>query len=386
MIGRISLKGRIRAAGTVVTIFLVALVAFDTAYAQDEPLSLILPTSNDHLLQGDLPAFYQYTDRNFEGHRSRPWQGGQYGFVRNARRTSVGIVYTRFHEGLDIRALYRDGRDEPLDTVRVIDDGYVVYANDNARQSSYGRYIVVEHWWSGSPFYSLYAHLNRVDVESGMRVTQGDEIGRLGYTGRGINRRRAHLHFEINMLLNRNFQDWYDNNYRSPNRHDVFNGINLAGIDAAALYEALEEDPTLTIDAFLTQQTPIYTVSVPLEDVPDLIDRYAWLIDWSELRSTGGPQRSWDIMFSRTNVPIGIRPSSRPVSAPELAHVRDVNVPYAYVTNGRVYGRDERSYLSRSGQRYVSLLTTQGDRSHVVQFDRPQIRSVSDVPARLRTW
>lgn len=351
-----------------------------------DPLSLILPTSNDALIRGDGPSFYQYTDRNFEGVRTRPWEGGQYGFVRNPRRTSAGLLYTRFHEGVDIQPLYRDRYDEPQDTVRAIDGGYVVYVNDNERHSSYGRYVVVEHWWSGSPFYSLYAHLNDVYVKAGARVEQGGHLGRLGYTGRGINRRRAHLHFEINMLLNRNFEDWFDDHYRSRNRHDVFNGINLAGIDVSGLYLALELDSTLTIDAFLKRQAPFYAVSVPLDDVPDLIDRYGWLLDWSELRAAEGPHRSWEIAYTRTNVPVAIRPSARAVDGAELTYVHPAEVPYAHLTNGRVGGSGARYYLSSSGRKHVSLLTRQGNRLDVVDFDRPQLRTVSDVEVRLRSW
>lgn len=351
-----------------------------------DPLSLILPTSNDALLRGDPSAFFQYTDRNFEGVRSRPWQGGQYGFVRNARRTAAGIVHTRFHEGVDIQAMYRDRYDEPLDTVRTIDDGYVVYVNDQAGRSTYGKYVVVEHWWSGSPFYSLYAHLNSVHVEPGMLVEQGDELGRLGYTGRGINRRRAHLHFEINMLLNRNFQHWFEQNFSSRNWHDVFNGINLAGMDVTELYLTLEEDSTLTIEQFLNRQTPYYSVSVPLERVPDIIDRYEWLLDWSELRGSGERQRSWEIVYTRTNVPIGIRPSPKHVEGFELSHVRTSEISHALVTSGRVVGQGDGSYLGSSGERYVSLLTTQGGRADVVEFDRPQFRTVSETGTRLRPW
>ncbi len=351
-----------------------------------DPLSLILPTNNTALLRGEDFSFYQYTDRYFEGVRSRPWQGGQYGFVRNPRRTPVGLVYTRFHEGVDIQAVHRDRFDEPVDTVRAVDDGYVVYVNKNEHHSSYGRYVVVEHWWSGAPFYSLYAHLNSVDVTEGVRVDQGDGLGRLGYTGRGINRRRAHLHFEINMLLNRNFHQWYDTNYRSTNRHDVFNGINLAGIDVGELYLSMQADSSLTIEDFITRQAPFYTVTVPLKDVPDLIDRYEWLLDWSKLRASGGPHRSWEISFSQGGVPIRIQPSSYGVEQPELTDVRGAEVSYAFLTNGRVSGRSGQYALSSAGRRYVSLLTVSGDRKDIVEFDRPQLRTVSKKEVRLRSW
>src|SRR5438552_17436366 len=81
-------------------------------------LDLVLPTDNDALFSGDGAAFYQYVERDFNGVKARPWQGGQYGFVRDPTQTPGGVVYTRFHEGIDIRPLHRDPAGEPLDEVR----------------------------------------------------------------------------------------------------------------------------------------------------------------------------------------------------------------------------------------------------------------------------
>lgn len=371
------------------SLVLAAAVAATCAFATPavgDPLELVLPTRNDALLRGDGPSFYQYTNRTFEGRRSRPWQGGQYGYVRNPRRTSAGIVYTKFHEGVDIRAIYRDRYGEPADTVVSIDDGYVVYVNGNERLSSYGKYIVVEHWWSGSPFYSLYAHLNSVDVRRGDRVNRGEKIGMLGYTGRGLDRQRAHLHFEVNMLLNRNFGDWYSANYRSTNRHDVFNGINLAGIDVSELYLALARDPNLTIDQFLTRYEPYYTVAVPNEGALDLTARYGWLVDWSARDAEGAPVRSWEIGFTASGLPTRILPSAREVDAPRITAIRSSVLPYKYLTNGRVAGQGDSYALSRSGQRYAALVAAQGTREQIVDFERPQVRQVSGGTRRLQTW
>lgn len=356
------------------------------APADGDPLSLILPTPNDALLRGDQPRFYQYTNRTFEGRRSYPWQGGQYGYVRNPKRTSAGIVYTRFHEGVDIRAVYRDERGEPADTVRSIDDGYVIYVNHNERHSSYGKYVVVEHWWSGSPFYSLYAHLNSVDARRGERIRQGEQIGMLGYTGRGLDRRRAHLHFEINMLLNRNFGAWYAANYRSTNRHDVFNGINLAGIDVSELYLALQRNPDLTIEEFLSRGEPDYTVAFPNNGALDLTARYEWLVDWTARDRAGFPVRSWEVAFTSTGVPIRIVPSATEVEEPQVTAVRSTVVPYKYLTNGRVAGQGDRYYLTRSGQRYTALLAAQGTRERIVEFDRSHVREVTESANRLQSW
>src|SRR3712207_2672792 len=76
-------------------------------------LNLALPTENDALFSGGGPAFYQYIARDFKGVKSTPWQGGQYGFVRNPRETSGGLIYTLFHEGIEIRPVRRDEKGEP---------------------------------------------------------------------------------------------------------------------------------------------------------------------------------------------------------------------------------------------------------------------------------
>src|SRR5437588_7859295 len=118
-------------------IYLLALASSRAA-----PLNLVLPTVNDALLRGGGPAFYQYIERDYHGEKSTPWEGGQYGFVRDPEPTIAGIVYTRFHEGIDIRSLQRDENGEPHDEVRAIADGKVVYTNAVPSYSNYGKYIV----------------------------------------------------------------------------------------------------------------------------------------------------------------------------------------------------------------------------------------------------
>src|SRR5438876_598761 len=118
---------RLLFAAVVFAYYLSASVSVQTA--QNHGLDLVLPTDNDALFSGDGPAFYQYIERDYQGVKSTPWEGGQYGFVRDPVETPEGIVYTRFHEGIDIRPLQRDARGEPLDQVRVIADGQVVHVN-----------------------------------------------------------------------------------------------------------------------------------------------------------------------------------------------------------------------------------------------------------------
>lgn len=64
----------------------------------------------------------------------------------------------------------------------------------NLGNSSYGKYVVVNH---GGGWSTLYAHLHSYSVEVGDRLAQGDALGTVGNTG---NSDGAHLHHE--QLLN----------------------------------------------------------------------------------------------------------------------------------------------------------------------------------------
>jgi hypothetical protein len=88
--------------------------------AQSRALDLVLPTDNDALFSGDGPAFYQHIERDFNGVKSTPWEGGQYGFVRDPKDVASGVVYTRFHEGIDIRPVHRDANGEPLPATQIM--------------------------------------------------------------------------------------------------------------------------------------------------------------------------------------------------------------------------------------------------------------------------
>ena len=232
---------------------LVILSHFSMMAETERPvLDLVLPTDNDALFAGGGSAFYQYIERNYKGVKSTPWEGGQYGFVRDPVETSAGTVYTRFHEGIDVKPLQRDARDEPLDEVRAIADGKVVHTNVVPGYSNYGNYIVIEHRWAGSNYYSLYGHLRSIAVRPGESVRRGQRIAVMGYTGVGLNQERAHLHLELNLMLSHRFEAWHDTFFKNdPNHNGIYNGINLAGLDIARLYLALHKNPSLTIPEFL---------------------------------------------------------------------------------------------------------------------------------------
>lgn len=89
--------------------------------------------------------------------------------------------WTRFHSGIDIAA--------PLNTpIYAAADGKVTMAGWNG---GYGNTVIIQH---DSTYKTLYAHLNKLDVEVEDVVKKGDIIGRMGTTGRSTG---VHLHYEI---------------------------------------------------------------------------------------------------------------------------------------------------------------------------------------------
>ncbi len=323
------------------------------ATAERSLLDLALPTDNDALFSGGGPAFYQYVERDYKGVKSTPWEGGRYGFVRDPVDTPGGIVYTRFHEGIDIRPVHRDARGEPLDEVRAIAAGKVAHVNPIPAYSNYGKYVVIEHRWSGSPYYSLYAHLASVAVAPGETVKQGQRIGVMGYTGTGINQPRAHLHLELNLMLNRNFQTWYDTFFKNdPNHHGLYNGMNLAGLDIARLFLALRKNPSLTIPEFLNQEEIFYKVTLPKSPHFDLAKLYPWMLQ----AGTGSGQISWEVSFARSGVPLKIEPSEKPVTQPELSYVKKSAGDYSYLTRDIISGHGASAHLTQYGMQLMRLL------------------------------
>jgi murein DD-endopeptidase MepM/ murein hydrolase activator NlpD len=320
--------------------------------AQHDVVDLVLPTDNDALFRNDGPAFYQYVERDYKGVKSTPWEGGQYGFVRDPVETAAGIAYTRFHEGIDIRALHRDERGEPLDEVRAIADGEVVYTNSVPGYSNYGRYIVIEHRWDGSPYYSLYAHLSAIDARVGQTVKRGEHIAVMGHTGEGINQARAHLHLELNLIISHRFQAWYDKYYKEPNHHSIYNGLNLDGMDIARLYLELRRNPSLTIPEFLKAEETFYKVTVSRSGNFELPKLYPWMVR----ESVGGKAVSWEVSFARSGLPLRIEPSSKAVSQPELTYVKKSSIDYSLLTRGEIAGRGEQAHLTSYGLGLMRLL------------------------------
>ncbi len=86
-----------------------------------------------------------------------------------------------FHSGVDLAA--------PTGTrISAADGGTVVYAGYNG---AYGNVIRIDH---GGGIMTVYAHCSAILVKNGERVYQGQQIGKVGSTGRSTG---PHCHFEV---------------------------------------------------------------------------------------------------------------------------------------------------------------------------------------------
>lgn len=312
------------------------------------------PTENKALLEGRPEAFYMYVNRNFEGVESKPWEGGSYGYVRTPQRIGDEIIYSSLHEGIDIAPVRRDASDNPLDEVKACAAGTVVHASHEAGASNYGRYVVIRHLIDGSPIYSLYAHLSSIQVKSGEQVAQGAVIGRMGYTGAGINRERAHLHLEIAVLLNEDFEGWYNRYFSgSPNKHGIYHGYNLVGLDPSPILLESARNPEFSIKQHILDQEAAYQITIPNSPGLSIIRNYPWIVPDGEPASP----RGWTVSFTQYGVPVKAVAANQPPMEPRLDWVRET--PYAYhaATRGIIAGSKGSPRLTDSGRRFVELIS-----------------------------
>lgn len=317
-------------------------------------LEITLPTENHHLFSGKPEKFYMYVDRIFEGVTSKPWLGGSFGYVRTAQRIKGDVLLTKFHEGIDIAPIRRDKAGNPMDLVSSIADGRVVHVNSVSGRSNYGKYVVVEHLWNGSKIYSLYAHLAETTCNAGDRVRIGGVLGRMGYTGAGINRTRAHVHLELALLMSQRFDDWMKSRAAGINYHGNFNGMNLTGCDVARLFLDHRANPDLRFDEWL-RSTPVHfkvLVTGPSTGIPDFLARHPWM----RVDPGNGIPRSWVIAFSATGQPVSFEGADRVTQKPVVIAVRPSEYPHRYLTRNLIAGEGKHATLTNGGKALVSLL------------------------------
>lgn len=276
---------------------LTAVSVFLACAATAQPFHL--PTANRLLLEpGGEPKY-------FVGTVGKPWISGTFGCVRSDGH--------QIHEGIDIRCLRHDQRGEPIDPVLATAAGAVAYLNPKAGLSNYGQYVVLRHQVEGLEIYSLYAHLREIrsDLKIGATVKAGETIATMGRTTNTrspISKDRAHLHFELNFLVNDRFATWYQSTFPGQrNDHGAWNGQNLVGIDPRALLLAeVRPGAKFSLRQFLRQETELCRVLVRKTSFP-WVRRYAPLIQRNPAAEKEGVA-GYEMSLDFNGVPFAIIP------------------------------------------------------------------------------
>jgi peptidoglycan LD-endopeptidase LytH len=229
-----------------------------------------LPTGNRFVLETGAE------EKAFAGTVGKPWVTGTFGCVRTEG--------WQMHEGLDIRCLQRDRRGEPTDPVMATAEGEVAYINTRSGYSNYGIYLILRHRIEGIEVHSIYAHLREVrpGLKVGTPMKAGEQIatmGRTTNTRQGISKDRAHVHFELALLINERFSDWFRKNRPGErNDHGDWNGQNLLAMDPREiLLTQKEQGPRFSLLNYIRQQPELFRVLVRDTQFPWLT-RYAPLV------------------------------------------------------------------------------------------------------------
>lgn len=142
----------------------------DVSLTKEEKIKLY----NDYLLSlmkkmEVIPIGYPYHGRQASGYgyRSNPF-------------TSHG---SEFHAGLDLPG-------KTGDIVKSTAKGVVIGAG---WYRGYGKCVRILH---ANKYQTLYAHLSKIKVKVGQKITAGDAVGRIGSTGRSTG---PHLHYEVRL-------------------------------------------------------------------------------------------------------------------------------------------------------------------------------------------
>lgn len=308
------------------------------------------PTENHALLENRGEDFYMYCDRNFEGVKSKPWEAGGYGMVRTPYRAANGqVMYSRMHEGIDIKPLRRDAQGEPLDEVRPIAPGIVAHASNIPGLSNYGRYVVVAHRVPEGLIFSLYAHLSQVRCQVGQRVGTGNVLGIMGHTGAGINRERSHVHLEICLMIHSN----YDQFSPASNKHGLYNGLNLMGIDPAPILKACHNGEPISLREHWKTLKEHYRIRAPYDGHPvNILRRHPFLFHGSW---TPAP-KSLDMAFTAEGVLLAVYPSQERVTEPTVIKCITLPTLQQNATVNRLKNSSKDARLTVSGLRYINQI------------------------------
>jgi peptidoglycan LD-endopeptidase LytH len=245
-------------------------------------------------------------------------ESGLFGCVRNGGH--------RFHGGVDLKALQKNKKGEPLDPIFAILPGKLAYYNPIGANSSYGRYIVIEHCEEDIPLFSLYAHLSSIEphISLGKTVRIGERIGTMGRSAtKPIPKTRAHLHFGLGLRLSDHFDSWYtQQKFGTPNKHGTWNGMNMVFLDPLDYYRARLSSTFQGTSAYIKNLPTALTLQIKTTVTPSFLKRYTRLIVNEKLPEK--PITGWQIEFTAAGLPKKWTPLYTPL--PGLKHSGSISL------------------------------------------------------------
>jgi murein DD-endopeptidase MepM/ murein hydrolase activator NlpD len=308
-------KGQIQKTSKNPALLIVLLIWLNCLAPSAQPF--FLPTANRAIFEPGREEAY------FVGTVGKPWASGLFGCVRSEGK--------QLHEGIDIKCLKRDKKGEPADPVMATADGVVAYANRKSSLSNYGNYLIVQHQVEGLKIYSLYAHLGQIpsDLRVGQAVKAGQNIaimGRTANTKQAISKERAHVHFELTLLINDRFPSWFKRAFPDQrNDHGMWNGQNLVGLDPRLiLLEQQRKGAKFSLLHFVRHQHELCRVLVRKTRFPWLY-RYPLLVRRNAVAEKEGFV-GYEIALAFNGLPIEMVPrAAREINSQAQIQLHSVN-------------------------------------------------------------
>lgn len=236
------------------------------------PLQEISTIECRQLRRENLPAtckipFPEITTTNYQAYTNNKIYQDSYSVLRGGSYTSGRAINQGAHPGIDLPT----AKGTPI---RATADWEVIFAGWT---NWYGNNIRIKHRYQGAFIYSIYAHLESINVSQGAKISQGQKIGEVwnSWTSKG-DLGGNHLHFEIAQ----------DNNGRA--KYAFLGCKDLALGDTAIIQQGLckDEMKTTTLDpiALIIQTTP-QKVATTLPKLPtntsiDTLHTSSPLVSW----------------------------------------------------------------------------------------------------------
>ena len=229
--------------------------------------------------------------------------------------------------------------------------------------SNYGKYAVVGHKIEGLEVYSLYAHLSTIlpKWEAGKWIEAGEQIGIMGRTSntrQRISKDRAHLHFELALVVNHEYPAYFKKKYpKGTNDHGIWNGQNLAGMNPAEIFHEQETKEDFSLRNYLRERTPLFQALIHQTE-------FAWTKRYLPL-ILKAPQldaskiNAYEVSFDFSGLPFQFKPivaeEPREKGSWELIHV-DENMFKSHPCRKLVTKTGQRWRFTARGNQWLELL------------------------------